>query len=486
MAKTPFTTFCGSFNTEIDAKIDSQNLVNMYLVKSSSGKSELSMVSMPGIKKVKTFDSLNEVRNIYVTDEVFQFTPAMFVVVSNEIYQLDESLNETLIGTINTASGFISISNNVNQIIFVDGADGYIWDVSTSTFTTISSAGFPSLPVDVAFLDGYFVVPNGNSSQFNVSPLNDGLNWDALNFALMESEPDKIVAVAQIHRRLFFFGKKITEVWYNAGAADFPFRRDNNMLFQYGCLADGSIAIGGVDEDKRMFWLAGDQNGVGSVMMSDGGMPEKISTAALDYEIQGYSNPSDAVGNAYKINGHTFYELSFNADNKTWIFDLTTKEWARGQEIDGSRKRLNCHAYFNGRHYIGSHDSPNLYEMSEEYWDNDGDPMYLERITGHFADKSYRRVHIQRMYLDIVAGNGLPTRETDAYNNVKVMISPNKDNKGFGNYRDAFMGRYGDRSHRCIFKRFGTARDWYFKMKIITKSKIIILGAVLDYGVAGR
>jgi hypothetical protein len=486
MTKAAMTTFVGGFNTELDPKIDSQYTVNMYIVNSQQGKSSQSLVSMAGIKLAKLFEDVGEIRNLYVTDEVFNFEKKMYAVVANNIYELDTNLDPTLLGSIGSASGFVSISNNVNQIIFIDGSSGYIWDATTSTFSQITAAGFPVLPVDVAFLDGYFIIPHGNSNKFSVSALNDGLTWDALNFALMESEPDKIIAVVQIHRRVFLFGRKITEVWYDAGEADFPLRRDNNMLFQYGCLADGSIAIGGVDEDKRMFWLAGDENGVGSVMMSDGGSPEKISTTPLDYQIQSYSNPSDAIGIAYKIDGHTFYELSFTTDDKTWIYDLTTKQWFSGQMLNGSRKIGNCHAYYNGKHYLGSYRLPILYELSSKYTDNDGEAIKLERITGHFSSKTYRRIHISRITVDIVAGDGLPTRDTDPFKDVKMMCSINKDNKGFGNYRDQYLGRYGNRSHRCIYRRFGTARDWYFKFLMMAKSKVILLGAVIDYEEVGR
>lgn len=486
MSKAALNNFIGGFNEEIDKKIDSQRTVNMYVLQSKQGKSQDVLVSFPGIKLKKTFIDETNIRSMYVTSKVFNFDEAMFVVVSDKVYQLDTAFNATLIGQLDTASGFVSISNNVNQVIFIDGSFGYIWDASVSTFQKITAPGFPVLPVNVAFLDGYFVVAWGNSSQFNVSALNDGLSWDPLAFVYMQSEPDKVVAIAQLHRRLFVFGTKITEVWYDAGEAGFPLKRDNNMLFQYGCLSKGSIAIGGIDEDKRMFWFAADDNGVGSILMSDGGSPKKISTPALEYKIQQYSNPQDCVGNAYKINGHTFYELSFNSDNHTWIFDLTTGMWFEGQMLDGSRKLLNCHAYFDKKHYIGSYKNSIIYEMSDEYTDNDGEPMYLERTTGHFSDPSFKRVHITRLYLDVVAGEGLPTPDSDEYNNIKVMCSPNKDNKGQFNYRESYIGRYGNRSNRCIFKRLGTARDWYFKFKIMTKSKVILLSAVIDYEAAGR
>jgi hypothetical protein len=485
MTKAALTSFIGGFNTELDPKIDSQNTVNMYVVASAQGKSQQTLVSMAGTKLALQFEGSAAIRNLYVTDEVFQFSKKMYAVVGNGVYEIDESLDITLLGTISSASGFVSISNNVKQLIFVDGSKGYIWDVSTNVFSEIISAGFPTLPVDVAFLDGYFIVPQGNSNEFFISSLNDGLTWDALNFALMESEPDKIIAIVQIHRRLFLFGKKITEVWYDAGQADFPLRRDNNMLFQYGCLAEGSIVIGGVDEDKKMFWLAGDENGIGSVMMSDGGSPEKISTPALDYEIQKYSNPSDATGIAYKIDGHVFYELSFTTDDKTWIYDLNTKLWFSGQMLNKSRKIGNCHAYYNNKHFIGSYKDPIIYELSSAYWDNDGEPIILERMTGHFASKTYRRIHISRITLDVVAGVGLPATN-EAYKDVKIMCSSNKDNRGWTDFKDQYLGQYGDRSHRVIYRRFGTARDWYFHFIMMAKSKVILLGAVVDYEEAGR
>jgi len=319
--------------------------------------------------------------------------------------------------------------------------------------------------------------------------LNNGLSWDVLNFAEIQSKPDVLIGLKTLHRRLFLFGKKITEVWYNAGKSDFPLARDDNLLLEYGCAADGSIVTG----YQKLFWLSGDENGVGSVMMTDGTVPIPISTPALDYQIQSYTDFTDARGFVYKIDGHVFYELSFTTDNKTWIYDATTNMWFEGETLDENRQLGNCHTFYKNEHYIGAYNSGIIYNLSSQYLTDDDQPILRKRICGHFSDPSLKNIVVGRVNLDIVAGEGGLIDTPGAgvnkplYAEPKVYLSFSKDGgKSFSNRHVATLGKVGDRTHRCIFRRLGKARDWVFRFEVISKNKVYFLSASIDYKIIGR
>lgn len=489
MAQLGLIDVVNDYSADIENKLDAQRTVNMYIRSTPEGKTKASLVPMAGLTNPKVFTGLDEVRQLYV------YKDHLYAVVSDKIYKISTTGTATELGTIGSLSGYVGVASNISQIIWVDGANGYIYDTGTSTFSTITAAGFPSSPQDVAFIDGYFVVNRGNTNEFFVSALNNGLSWDASSFESIESRPDILIGVRTLHRRIFLFGKISTEVWYNAGASDFPFARDNNLLLEYGCAAPGSIAIG----YQRMLWLSGDENGLGSVMMTDGTTPSPVSTPSVDYAFQKYNSISDAISIIYKLDGHVFYEISFTNANHTWVYDITLNKWYERQSLNKGRAKANCHAYFNGNHYIGAYNEGVMYKLNPlSYVDIDANgnihPIKREKICGHFSTPHLQQIRINRFNLDIVAGVGLPgIKEAGAkpdqnlYDDPTIFLSWSKDG---GDWYSAgysqTLGRIGDRTHRAIWRRLGNARDWVFKIEITSKSKVFILGASIEYEIAGR
>lgn len=470
MVKKTFNII-GGFGKERDSKIASQRIWNMYAIDAPQGKTGHALAPMPGLTQGIVLLTGSPVRDKGLST----FKDNLYAAIGNKIYNMDKTGDTTFIGNLSTIKGVVDMESNQHQIIFVDGSKGYIFDLTTSSYSEITSAGFPNKPETVAFLDGYFIVNAGETNQFNVSALNDGTTWDALNFALMQSQPDIIIGLTVLKRRLYIFGNTTTEVWYDAGAADFPLRRDDNMLLQYGAAARGSIANG----YGKLFWLAGDPSGVGSIMMTDGSVPQIISTPAVDYQIQSYPNISDAVGIVYKINGHIFYELSFTEADATWIYDATTNIWFEGITQDRKRRVANSHAFFNGKHFVGSYLEPKVYELSPTTFTDENQAVPREVITPHFADPDMRKITINRFNLDIVAGVGVPN---GSYENPEVFLSVSRDGGvTFGNRRRATLGTQGDRTHRCMWHNLGAARDWVFKLECITKSNFTILGSSIDF-----
>ncbi|MCV5997943.1 hypothetical protein, partial [Enterococcus faecalis] len=57
-----------------------------------------------------------------------------------------------------------------------------------------------------------------------------------------EGQPDPLVAILSDHREIFLFGTETIEVWYNSGASDFPFERNQGAFIEKGCGARYSVA----------------------------------------------------------------------------------------------------------------------------------------------------------------------------------------------------------------------------------------------------
>ena len=177
--------------------------------------------------------------------------------------------------------------------------------------------------VGVGFIDGYFVFNEPDSQRFWVTESYNGLAIDSLAFASAEGSPDNLVTLIVDHREIWLFGVNTVEVWYNAGTPDFPLARIQGAFNEIGCLAAYSVA----KLDNGLFWLGRDARGNGIVYRSKGYSGERVSTHAVEWQIQQYSTLEDAVAYTYQQDGHSFYVLNFPTANTTWVYDVTTQVW---------------------------------------------------------------------------------------------------------------------------------------------------------------
>ena len=180
--------------------------------------------------------------------------------------------------------------------------------------------------VDAAWVDSFFFIAVKNGRIYH--SLAESLEFDQAEFAHAESEPDEIVGLASWNRRLYVFGSRTVEQWYNAGQTTFSFRPDRSWTSQFGCGARDTIAV----NEHGMFFLAH----TGSVYYLAGPSFAKISTDPVDQDI-GRSDWSKARGYTYTEEGHWFYSITLTfADNtqKTWVFDFMTKHWHERSDHD--------------------------------------------------------------------------------------------------------------------------------------------------------
>ena len=296
-----------------------------------------------------------------------------FVVSGNEVYKLSSLTGTpTLLGSVN-GTGPVSIADNGDQIVFACNPDAFIYTESTNTFVQVTDPDFPGA-VTVGYLDGYFVFNPPNSQRLYVTSLLDGTQIDPLDFVSAEGSPDGIVGLIVDHREVWVFGTDSTEVWYNAGTADFPLARIQGAFNEIGCVAPYSIA----KLDNGVFWLGTDARGQGIVYRATGYVGQRVSTHAVEWQIQQYLNMSDAVAYTYQQDGHAFYVLNFPSANTTWVLDVATGAWhERAYFNEGvfSRHRGNSQCNFLGNIVIGDHLNANIYTFDLTTYADNGTPQ---------------------------------------------------------------------------------------------------------------
>ena len=168
--------FVGSYDNQRISTINAERSVNVFEYLDTNGKRPKAMISTSGLVN-SDLDFSPETGGSRGT---FVFNNAIYQVFGSSLFLITGtlgSLTKSLLGTLVTATGYVGIDANQYQVIFVDGVEGYIWDTNATTFEPITDVGFPANPIDVCYLDGYFLVAAGGTNNFYLSLINQGMVW---------------------------------------------------------------------------------------------------------------------------------------------------------------------------------------------------------------------------------------------------------------------------------------------------------------------
>ena len=329
-----------------------------------------------------------------------------YVVSGSELYRVDEYYNVTLLGTV-SGTGPVSMADNGVQLFIACDPKSYIYNATTGAFAEITDPDFEGAKT-VSFLDGYFVFSQPDSQKFWVTNLLDGSSIDPLDFASAEGSPDRLVSLIVDHREVWLFGTSSVEVWYNAGGGDFPLERIQGAFNELGCAAAYSVA----KLDNGLFWLGADARGQGIVYRSNGYTGVRISTHAIEWQIQSYPRIDDAIGYTYQQDGHAFYVLTFPTANATWVYDVATGAWhERASWINNrlGRHRSNCQMAYNGEVIVGDYQNGKIYAFDMDVYSDAGEIQKWVRSWRALApgQNNLNRTAHHTLQLDCEAGVGL-------------------------------------------------------------------------------
>lgn len=568
--------------------VTAQKRQNLYLeIKPEEDKSKLVAYGTPGLLPFADLGA-SPARGIYW----FQSYNVLMVAAGDAVYEITGAGTVTQVGEMDTSTGFVSIADNGQQVIFVDGQTGYIYQKSTAnldysrttttvtvteylhtrvsgqsvsitatglvadgtytitvpntaatalvvgqeyviayvgtsdftlvgapinvvgtvfmatgtttgsgtvnsantwTFTTVASGvATGTLTVDnnfrkittaytgvdfpaattVVFNDSYFIVSVLDTKQFWLSASYDGFYWDALQYASKEAYTDNLNSVTVDNGNLVLLGAISTEYWQNTGGYPFPYQRIAGSPCDVGVSARASVARCG----GQMYFLGRVRNGGISVFRMNNYRPEPVSTADLDFLINNYTNPGDAVAFGYRQNGHDFYQISFQAEAVTWLYDATTNAWSTLVSHGYTRNISNRATQFEYKVVTCNFSNGQLYTLDPEVYTENGLPIIRELITPHFyKGDSFNKLHIYRLRLDMEQGVGLNNGQGQ---NPQVMLQISRDGGyTYGMEMWTSFGAQGEFLKRAEWRRLGVSRNYVFKFRISDPVKVVLIGA---------
>lgn len=410
---------------------------------------------------------------------LWDFGGTCYIVSGSSLYRMNTLYSSTLIGTVGGV-GPVSMSDNGTQMFIACNGTSYIYNSSSTLLSQITDTDFPGA-VTVGYLDGYFVFNPPNSQQIWITALLDGTDIDALDFASAEGSPDGVVGIIIDHREVWVFGTNSVEVWYNAANQDFPLERIQGAFNEIGCAAAYSIAKG----DNVIFWLGKDARGNGMVYQASGYTGQRISTHAVEWQIQSYGDVSDAIGYTYQQDGHTFYVLTFPTANKTWVYDVSTQAWhERAGFSNGSftRHRSNCQVNFNNEILVGDYQNGKIYAFDMTTYSDDSEIQKWLRSWRALppGENDLKRSTHHSLQLDIQSGVGLNDGQGEDPQ-VKLRWSDDGGHT-WSNHHWKPLGRIGEYGKRVIWRRLGMTkklRDRVYEISGTDAVEIKIMGAEL-------
>ena len=356
----------------------------------------------------------------------------------------------------------------------------------TVSSTTIYSINWTVLPAtDGAFegggtvdiTDNYFVYNKPDTQLWAASDLLSPIT-DPLSFASKDGSPDDLVSIIVDRREVYLLGEMSSEVWINSGGVPFPFTRIPGTSTQQGIAAQFSMARMG----NSFAYVSKNNRGEAMVVRMNGYFPERISTHAVETTLVN-QNVSDSYAWTYQLEGHEVYVVSFPSigeNGLTWAFDNTTGLWHkwlyRNPQNQYERHRGNCCAFFNQQVLVGDHTNGKIYQLSRNFYTDDGAPIRRLRRAPHITS-DLQRQYFHELQIQFQPGVGLSSGQGE---DPQAMLRWSSDGGStWSNEYWTSIGKQGKYNNRAIWRRLGWARDRVFEVSISDPVKAVIISANL-------
>jgi hypothetical protein len=432
---------------------------NFYGIQVESGKKKQALYPAMGRQHVRF---LNQNRLVFNAQPRVEFKSInyLYVIDGTTVYQFDRFYNRKVLpisvalgtriwfATLAVGTLVYNMMTDGNQI-FVIKENGS--SVTTEVVTDPNAPGGATTggkPLYVAAFGNRFVVNVANTPDFYLSTINltgTANTYFTINGAALNGRASGVIGqFAVLHNQLYIMCDFTTDVWANiitqitvgAVTKEFPWKLNSSYNFDYGIADANSLSVG----FGMMVWLAKNQDGLVSFMMSNGQTPEDISSQAINVLLENSSHPNtispflntEVDGFLYQYENTVFYRAGAGTfigfgdldiiDNANSIeYNFETKTWGRCIELNGERNRIQKHVYFNNTHLVIVQGDPVIYQMAGNIYHNElrnADqpneqavdaflrfPMRYELVTKQIFLEDYAEFADEYVEIDFVFGN---------------------------------------------------------------------------------
>lgn len=441
-------------------EIDCQTCINWYAQAPENGGGQSALIPTAGLVKKYTLNG--PIKGMYAVKGSY-----LIIVAGNTVYASYAGAFSP-IGTIEVGS-YVTMAFNGLAVVIATGTKLYSIDATTGILAEVIAEGFNGCQ-DVGFIDGRFIFSVPNSGQYGWFGLYN-LEYDALNFATAEGSPDKIMKLITVGSEVWMLGEYTTEVYYNTGNADLPFRRVGGAFIPIGCVAPQTVVkMGG-----SLVFIAKTEAGGRQVCMTQGYQAQRISTHVIEQALT-EANVKLATAFAYQQSGHGFYVLNLPDINRTFVFDVLTALWHERAHTSStgalSRYRGQHHAYDGSDNLIGDYQNGNIYALKEDVFTDDGFPVYRERTLPYFPSEK-KNVSYMRLELEMSVNASLTQHSID-------MSWSDDYARTWSTPMPQLLGAQGMDLKRVVWRRLGIGRQRTYKFTTTANSRCALINGYLE------
>ena len=427
---------------------------------------------------------------------------ALYAVAGTNVYYINSNWQPTLLGSIALANTPVSMADNGTTGVLVDNSTlGYTITLKGNVFAPLADpTGTFVGATKVAFSDTYLAF-NAPGTNGWYTTLNNQVSFNALLQANKDSYPDPIQTIDFNLRQMWLIGKDTAEVWYLSGGSTettFAYAEWPNIFIPYGTAAPYSVCRADVD----LFWLSHDHNGRALFVRTNGYAVQAISTRAIEYELSQYPTIKDCIASTYQLAGHTFIRWSFPTADKTWVYDLSNKQWHEESWIDNNGVMHRDRVCFCAAAYdtnIGQDwETGELYALDLNTFTDNLQPIVCIRSFPHEVGDLKEVTHLS-FVLDIAAGTLANSGEVNQVGSPwnagfnagfgpvttigPPMINMRYSNDGGGtwsDYRRKQLVSAGHYRSMIRYRGLGMARDRVYEVSWSAPMMVTLQGAYLD------
>jgi hypothetical protein len=426
----------------------------------------------PGLKSICTLTGCTEIRGLWAWNNYLYAVARRGS--QSVLWRIAPAGNYSELGTITTSfTGPVWMVNNNAQLLIADGVSGYTYTPATNQFLQITDPNFyGAAAADYQDSCGLLVQPN--SFYWYLSALQDFTSYDGSRYS-KEGSTDNIQGIMSSRLEVFVGGKDTTEIFQNTGgdntsAATATFQRTPGGLLRYGWAS----AKAGCIFDNTAIWVTNQ----GQVVRVLGASPTVVSTDLMGRTIGKYPNFNDVTAFSFVDREHAFAVFNFPTGDETWVLDAKTNLFHKRTSYrdDGTgwgRWRANCYALLGSKHYVGDFSNGKIYEMSSDYYDDDGH-VFPSIIYSQEVDGGQTKISFPPMQILMETGVG---NVTDPGSDPPMMMESTKDGgKTWKTSRWSSMGKIGEYALRIVWQRMGMDYRRMYRFTVTDPVKRVLLG----------
>jgi hypothetical protein len=437
-----------------------------------------STVSRPGLQSFITLPNASPVIGSYWWESK---SAVVVVTTDGKIYLITDVLGNNI--TLSTASIVMEGTNrpffadNGEYVVIANGKRMVYSGGVAADAVYINDVDAPDEVSHVAFLDQYLLANQIGTGQFHFADFISAPSvWQAVDVYTAESNPDVIIGLYVLNRIINILGTQSVEFWINDGVS--PFSRQEGTITSRGCMSYAATVI----VNETLFFFDNRRRFVGL----SGTSPNELSTP-FDKTFQRLNNVTDCIIDFCTIIGRKFLVISFPTDNRTFLYDIQGDywaEWSLRNITDGSRTWFIGSTYVYAidwnMHLWGSRQDSNVYEMTEDAYDDVGIPIGVSKTSGYIdhgmPDKQKRSYKITFKFK---TGIGIGTSgNTIPYARLRWQDVDTNGNLVWSNYRYINLQTQGHKGFIVTERNLGSYYIRKYQIECTANVKFIIVSAL--------